>query len=498
MGTVNLYPGRSSFPPIADYAFLSDCETNALVSSAGTVEWMCVPRPDSPSVFGAMLDRGAGSFRIGPDQVMVPAGRRYIPGTMVVETTWMTRSGWINVRDALLIGPWYEQDRREARYRRAPPDHDAEHCLLRTVTCVNGHVEVMLDCEPEFGYGTRRASWSYDGTGYGRATARGDEEDPVLHLVTDTRLGFEGQAARARQTLHEGDGIFAALSWGRRPAPSSFEEAQQRMHVTEDFWRDWLNHGEFPDHPWRWYLQRSALTLKGLTYAPTGALIAAATTSLPETPRGERNWDYRFSWIRDSTFALWGLYTLGLDAEADDFFFFVADVAEGERDVQLMYGVGGEKELPEQTLDHLSGYQGARPVRVGNAAYRQEQHDVWGALLDSVYLHAKSRDQLPEHVWPILRQQVENARARWREPDQGIWEVRGPPQHFTSSKLMCWVAADRGARLAEIRGELEQAARWQSAAEEIKADICENAVDERGVFTQHYETDALDASVLLM
>jgi alpha,alpha-trehalase len=196
---------------------------------------------------------------------------------------------------------------------------------------------------------------------------------------------------------------------------------------------------------------------------------------------------------------LWGLYTLGFDWEANDFFYFIADVAEAEEGtLQIMYGIDGDPRLPEETLDHLSGYEGARPVRVGNGAYNQEQHDVWGALLDSVYLHTKSRDHLPERLWPMLKKQVQNALERWREPDRGIWEVRGPPQHFTSSKLMCWVAADRGARLAEIRDELDYAARWQSAADEIRADICDNALDERGVFTQHYDTDALDASVLLM
>jgi GH15 family glucan-1,4-alpha-glucosidase len=196
---------------------------------------------------------------------------------------------------------------------------------------------------------------------------------------------------------------------------------------------------------------------------------------------------------------LWGLYSLGFDWEANDFFYFIADVAEAEQNtLQIMYGIDGEGDLPERTLDHLAGYEGARPVRVGNGAYNQEQHDVWGAVLDSVYLHTKSRDHLPERIWPILTKQVETAIEKWREPDRGIWEIRGEPKHFTSSKLMCWVAADRGARLAEMREELEYAARWQSAADEIRNDMIENALDDRGVFCQHYDTDALDASVLLI
>ncbi len=268
---------------------------------------------------------------------------------------------------------------------------------------------------------------------------------------------------------------------------------------TAHHWQEWLKQGTFPDHPWRTYLQRSALTLKGLSYAPTGAMVAAATTSLPETLGGERNWDYRYTWIRDSTFMLWALYTLGFDWEANDFFYFVADLAEAEEgELQIMYGIGGESRLDEQELDHLSGYGGARPVRIGNGAYRQRQHDVWGAVLDSIYLHTRSRDQLPDRLWPIIKRQVAGALEHWREPDHGIWEVRGEPQHFTSSKLMCWVAADRGARLAQLRDDREWAERWQAAAEEIHADICAHGVDERGVFTQHYDTTTLDASLLLM
>ena len=267
---------------------------------------------------------------------------------------------------------------------------------------------------------------------------------------------------------------------------------------TAHHWQHWLDRGNFPDHPWRTFLQRSALTLKGLTYAPSGALLAAATTSLPETPQGERNWDYRYSWIRDSTFMLWALLSLGFEWEANDFFYFIADVAAGEENLQVMYGLDGERQLDEYILDHLEGYERARPVRVGNAAYEQKQHDVWGALLDSVYLHTRSRDSLDDRVWRILQRQVEQAIENWREPDRGIWEVRGEPKHFTSSKVFCWVACDRGARLAELREDFTRARRWREAADEIKADVLANGVDERGVFVQHYETEALDAALLLL
>jgi alpha,alpha-trehalase len=492
--------GGGQFPQIADYAFLSDCETCALLAPNGNVEWLCLPRFDSPSVFGALLDRDAGTFRLGPADVEVPAARRYLPGTMIVETSWGTSGGgWIIVRDVLLIGPWHHEDERSHTHRRAPTDYDADHVMLRLVRCVNGEMQVTLDCEPRFDYGRFNGDWEYTGPGYHEAVCRADGCDTELTLTTDMNLGFEGPRATARTLMKEGDTLFVALAWSEHPAPKTYEDAYDRLVWTAHHWQHWLDHGLFPDHPWRTHLQRAALTLKGLSYSPTGALVAAATTSLPETPGGERNWDYRYTWIRDATFMLWGLYTLGFDWEANDFFYFIADVAEAEEEtLQIMYGIEGESKLPERTLDHLAGYEGARPVRVGNGAYNQEQHDVWGALLDSVYLHTKSRDHLPERLWPMLKKQVETALEKWREPDRGIWEIRGEPKHFTSSKLMCWVAADRGARLAEIRDELEYAARWQSAADEIKADICANALDERGVFTQHYDTDALDASVLLM
>ncbi len=489
----------SAFPPIGEYGFLSDCENQALVAASGNVEWLCLPRVDSPSVFGAMLDRDAGYFRFGPADRLVPAARRYVPGTMILETSWGTPTGWIVVRDLLVIGPWHHLDNEISKtHKRAPTDYDADHVLLRTVRCVNGEVQTELDCEPRFDYGRKSATWAHTDRGYYQGVARAEGIDFELTLTTDLRIGFEGGRAIARTLLKEGDTRFVALSWTEHPPPSNFAEAYQRLVWTAHHWQHWLARGNFPDHPWRHYLERSALTLKGLTFAPTGALVAAATTSLPETVGGERNWDYRYSWIRDSTFALWGLYSLGFDWEANDFFWFIADVAERNLDLQVMYGVGGETDLEEHTLDRLTGYRGSRPVRVGNGAYNQRQHDVWGAVIYSVYIHTTNRDYLDERIWPILKHQVESALTHWREPDRGIWEVRGEPRHFTSSKMMCWVAAERGARLARMRDDVELAARWEAAAEEIHADICAHAVDDRGVFTQHYDTDALDASTLLM
>src|SRR5436309_5145927 len=284
----------SPFPPIAEYAFLSDCEVNCLIAPSGRVEWMCLPRPDSPSVFAAMLDRAAGSFRFGPSGVQVPAGRRYLPGTLVLETTWRTRTGWLIVRDAMCIGPWYHSQRRSGTYRRPPSDYEAQHILLRTARCVVGQVELTLDCQPVFDYGQADAKWEYDGSGYNEAIASGGENEVPLRLVTDMRMGFEGPGAHATKTLRTGDRAYVAMVWApSRPstgkedwadhsAPATVEEAFDRVEKTADFWREWINRGEFPEHPWQSYLQRSALTLMGLNYSPTVALLVVATTDLPE------------------------------------------------------------------------------------------------------------------------------------------------------------------------------------------------------------------------
>ncbi len=483
-----------NFPGIADYAFLSDCETNCLISPSGAVEWMCIPRPDSPSVFTAILDRAGGSFRVAPFGVQVPAARRYLPGTLVLETTWQTPTGWLVVRDALIMAPWHNTQERSKTHRRSPTDYDAAHVLLRTMKCINGTVDLSVQCEPVFDYARRGGQWEYPGPDYSEVTSTADGQ-PMLRLTGSLRMGVEGRIAMARTKMSRGDSHYVALTFSELPAPEDKDDAESWMERTSEYWRQWLSQGTFPDHPWRAYLQSSALALKGLSYAPTGALLAAATTSLPETPGGERNWDYRYAWIRDSTFALWGLYTLGFDREANDFFFFIHDVCrDNPNDLQIMYGVGGERHLDEATLDHLSGYDDATPVRIGNGAFNQQQHDVWGALLDSIYLHTRSREQMPEELWPIVIAQVEQASAHWRAPDRGIWEIRGEPQHFTASKIMCWVALDRGVRLARLHDSHAIADKWQAIADEIHADILANGVDDRGVLVQRYGSDALDAS----
>jgi GH15 family glucan-1,4-alpha-glucosidase len=412
----------------------------------------------------------------------------------------MTPQGWLRVVDGLAIGDWHD-NAHGSSHTRPPTDYDADHLLVRLIECVQGQVQVEVVAEPVLEYGAVPASWTMHDTGEDGACAL-DASDGVtaFRMLSDIRMGIEGNRIHGRHTMSEGEKRFCALSWTEDlGGPSTAEQAEEHLDRTGHFWRTWLAEGTYPDHPWRFHLQRSALVLKGLTFMPTGALVAAATTSLPETPGGERNWDYRYCWMRDASFTLWGLHALGLNWEADDFVQYLADLERNEDgSLQIMYGIKGQKQLTESTLDHLKGYEGARPVRIGNGAFDQRQNDLFGAVLDSVYLHSKKRDHIPERLWPVLTDQVESAIRVWREPDQGIWETRGEPRHYVSSKLMCWVALDRGARLAERRAEPELAEKWQSGADEIREDILAKGVDERGVFRQHYDTDALDASTLLV
>jgi GH15 family glucan-1,4-alpha-glucosidase len=486
----------SPFPPIADYAFLSNCHTGALVAPDGSIGWLCVPRFDAASVFGSLLDRQAGHFRLAPYGINHAAARVYEPGTNVLATTWKTPTGWVLVREALTMGPRDRED-EVTPHTRPPADDDAEHVLVRTAVCLEGSVELELVCEPVFDYGSMPAEWTLVDRSRQTADAVGGEVR--VRLQTDMALGIEGDRVRARHVLAAGERLYCSLSWAEELAsPADVDEATAQLDATVRYWRAWLARARVPDHHWRDPLQRSALAIKGLTYMPTGATVAALTTSLPETPGGERNWDYRYSWMRDSTFTLQALHFLNLDWEADEFMQFVADLeANDDGALQIMYGIDGRRDLTESTRDDLTGYAGARPVRIGNGAFDQRQNDVFGAVLDSILLHSRRSRRLPRRLWPIVQSQAECAVRVWREPDQGIWEARGAPQHYVSSKLMCWVALDRAAKLAGIRGDQELQDGWGAVAEEIKADILEHGLSDQGVLRQHYATDALDASTLL-
>ncbi len=485
----------SPFPPIADYAFLSDCHTGALVAPDGSIDWLCVPRFDAPSVFGTLLDRQAGAFRFGPFSINVPSARSYEPGTNILLTTWKTPTGWVIVRDALTLGPRHRED-RVTPHTRPPADEDADHLLVRLAMCLEGEIDMELTCEPVFDYGRVPAQWSTLDDGH---VADASGEELTIRLQTDMALGVEGDRVRARHTLRQGEQIYCSLSWAEElTAPKDADEADERLAATARFWRGWLGRARIPDHRWRDPIQRSALAVKGLTYMPTGATVAALTTSLPETPGGERNWDYRYTWLRDSTFTLQALHYLNLDWEAEEFMQFVADLEPNEDGaLQIMYGIDGRRDLTESFREELSGYAGAHPVRIGNGAFDQRQNDVFGAALDSILLHTRRSQRLPRRLWPIVQAQAECATKVWRKPDQGIWEARGKPQHYVSSKLMCWVAMDRAAQLAGIRGDADREATWRATADEIRDDVLAHGFSARGVLRQHYDTDALDASNLL-
>ena len=486
----------SPFPPIADYAFLSDCHTGALVAADGAIDWLCVPSFDSPSVFGSLLDRGAGFFRFAPFGISHPTARTYVPGTNVLETTWKTPNGWIVVRDALTMGP---------RSTRTPSRRTPGRRQTTTpTTCSFARWSASKATSRSSSFASRSSTTAARRRNGRWPTAIATPPMRIgagqtIRLQSDLALGVEGDRVRARHVLAAGDRAYCALSWAEELAvPQDVEDASARLIATTRFWRAWLQRARMPDHRWRDPIQRSALTIKGLTYMPTGATVAALTTSLPETPGGERNWDYRYTWIRDSTFTLQALHWLNLDWEADEYMQFVADVeATEDGSLQIMYGIDGRRDLTETTRDELSGYSGAKPVRIGNGAFDQRQNDVFGAALDSILIHSRHSERLPRRLWPLVQAQAECATKVWREPDQGIWEARGKPQHYVSSKVMCWVALDRAAQLAEIRGDPDLQQTWGATADEIKDDILAHGLTDKGVLRQHYDTDAFDASTLL-
>jgi GH15 family glucan-1,4-alpha-glucosidase len=485
-------PGAADAPvryrPIGDYAFLGDCHTGALVTSDGSVDWLCLPRLDDGSYFGRLLDRERGGWcAITPADPGVHTSRRYRDGTLVLETEMAVAGGRVRVTDCLTMRPGGAR----RPYRQ----------LLRVVDGLEGAVDLRVEVVPRFDYGQvrpwiRRAGRAWQALG-------GDDglviegDVPLaprgLHdLVADVRVGA---GERLRLSLRHVRPEVLDGSGSRPPDPA---ELDRRLEQTVAWWRGWSARGRAGDD--RAALVRSAIVLKALTQATTGAIAAAATTSLPEAPGGPRNWDYRASWVRDSVFALRSLADLGHTAEADGFRRFVQRSAAGSaQELQIMYGLGGERRLQEQILPDLEGYGGARPVRIGNAAARQHQHDVYGELLDLAWAWHRQGHSPDADDWRFLVELVNEAAKRWMTPDRGIWELRGRPRHLVHSKVLCWVALDRGLRLAEEVGFPAPVGRWRSTRAAIRAAVERHGSDPgRGVFTQAFDRPELDAALLLL
>jgi GH15 family glucan-1,4-alpha-glucosidase len=483
-------PGVTSrYPPIGDYAFLGDCHTGALVSSDGSVDWLCLPRLDSGSYFGRLLDRERGGWcAITPTDPAAAFSRRYLDGTLVLQTEMTAAGGRVLVTDCLTMRPGGAR----RPYRQ----------LLRVIDGLDGALDLRVEIAPRFDYGQvrpwiRRAGHSWQALG-------GDDGLAIEGDVPLVPRGLHDLVAEVR--VHAGDRLRLSLrhlrpevldsSGARSPASA---ELDRRLAQTVAWWRGWSAHGSLlgPDPA---AVLRSATVLKALTQATTGAIAAAATTSLPEAPGGPRNWDYRASWVRDSVFALRSLAELGYTAEADGFRRFVQRSAAGSaQELQIMYGLGGERRLVEQTLDDLEGYGGARPVRIGNAAARQHQHDVYGELLDLAWAWHQRGKTPGADDWRFLSELVNAAADRWTTPDHGIWELRGRPLHLVHSKVMCWVALDRGLRLAADLGFPAPVARWTATRAAIRATVERHGYDPgRGVFTQAFERPGLDAALLLL
>lgn len=469
-------------PPISDYGFLSDCRSAALVSSEGSVEWLCWPRFDSPAIFARLLDRKRGGhFTICPTATFT-VRRHYLAETNVLRTIFTTASGTVTLDD------WMHAGSRQA--------------LCRLLSCTAGTVELEAVCDARPDYARGRCFWQP------RFGFLAGELEPGVEVFLDgfssawSDMSVLDDRPIERFTLNSGESHGFSLGF-ERPAPSDLLSSQKR---TLDFWHGFSSSLELPDGPWAEAVVRSALTLKGLQYAPTGAIVAAATTSLPEQIGGERNFDYRYSWLRDAVFTLHALEQVGRRDEAESYFDWLRLIAvrSGSEQLQILYGVGGESELPETTLDHLAGYRDSAPVRIGNAAANQRQLDTLGELADAIWLHHR-RDERPlnPHRWMLVRALADRAATEWHEPDEGIWEVRGSKRHFTYSKVMCWVALDRALRLhpraPKQLGSEDLCDRWRSQRQAIYEDVIANGYDaELGAFTQSYGSGTLDASNLLL
>jgi alpha,alpha-trehalase len=481
-------------PAIADYAMLSDCRTAALVSRTGSVDWLCPTRFDSPSVFGRILDDTAGHWSIGPaDGAPFEVTRRYLDGTMVLETTLTTTTGAVTLTDALAVA---------ADERGHDLGAGAVGALLRRVVGVSGSVDLELVFAPRPEYGLVTPTLEIVPGG---VTARGGPN--VLALSSPVALEVEGSTARAGFLVRAGDDATFALDHATtsepRPRLWTQEEARERIEGTAEAWRTWSGLHQRYDGPWADLVHTSGRLLYGLTYYPTGAIVAAPTTSLPERPGGTRNWDYRYTWVRDASFTLQALWVAACPQEADKFFDYIAGAAATRvrhgPDLQIMLGIGGEHDLTERELDHLRGWRDSRPVRIGNGAWAQRQLDVYGELLDAAYRLPDQLDRLGPATRRFLAELADTAAARWQEADQGIWEIRGDPRHFVYSKLMCWVAVDRAIALADRLDAGASVDGWTSTRDEIAAAITTQGWNaDIGAFTQAFGSPDLDASALML
>lgn len=471
--------------PIGDHGLIGDMHTAALVGSDGTIDWYCPGRFDAPSVFAALLDRRRGGYwALSPRGSDWTSRQLYLPDTAVLLTRFSSDDGVAEIEDFMPVG-----------------GIDGHHGIVRRVHCVRGRMPMVCAFEPRPDYG--RGTYRFDLTDQGvRCTGDG----PTMTLSTPHRLDRTDGGLRAEVTLDDGDtATFVLVGCDDDSAVPSYSEQRTRgaFDDTIMFWRRWLDQSRYQGR-WQEMVHRSALTLKLLTYAPTGALVAAPTTSLPEQLGGERNWDYRYTWIRDAAFSLYALLRLGFTDEAGAFMAWLTDRVQtspgGDKPpLQVMYTIDGDADLPEITLDHLEGYRGSAPVRVGNAASDQLQLDIYGELIDSVYLYNKYGSPLFARDWNDLTRMVDWLCEHWDQPDEGIWETRAGRENFTYSRLMSWVAIERGMRVARQRGLPADLGRWRDARDAIYRQIMERAWnDEVGAFTQHYDTTTLDASVLLM
>ncbi|MFC5035026.1 glycoside hydrolase family 15 protein [Streptomyces fildesensis] len=478
--------------PINDYAVLSDCRSAALVGSDGSVDWWCLPRFDSPAVFARLLDTDAGHWSIRPCG-STEVSRRYRDGALVLETTFRTRTGTVVLVDALAVG------RRERGHALGSASPGA---LLRQVTCSEGSVvvEVSYAPRPEFGLVHPLMSPVKGGL-----IARGGSHSLMLSVPIE--LAIEQSTARCEIMMRAGDRLDMALhahpAWGDEPRPWSRRRIRRRLADTTNSWRSWTALHQAYRGPWQEQVEHSGRVLQALTFAPTGAIVAAATTSLPESIGGDRNWDYRYTWVRDASFTLQALATASCDKEKGAFFGFLARAAATQLqrgvDLQVMYGIGGERDLSERPLPHLTGWRHSAPVRTGNDAWRQRQLDVYGELLDAAHQCLPHEMPLDLPVRTFLVQAVEAAARRWSEPDQGIWEVRGPSRHFLHSKLMCWVALDRAIDMAPALQAADRVQDWKAIREEIRTTIeGEGWNDQMGAFSQSFGSEELDASALVL